>query len=499
MCRYKRYLSDVNCPDSAQSTIHDSFSRVSDHYLPSHPKQTAITDTIIDDLIVGCALPLSIVENSHFRHFLSVVDKKYAPTCRSSVKKALDNRVLKKEEALKSQLSQALSVNLTVDIWSDRLMRGFLGITAHYILNNTSHPPLLQSALLSMSRFKGSHTGDNIALAFEGILDHFDIRGKVDHVITDNAANMRKAFQIVFPLVDDDESESVPNSSVVAGSDLNSSADLNLDDPETWLDLSPSESQPVNESLQNSSRGERLSCFNHSLHLVVGDGLKETRCMSTVLSKCCKLSSLLHHSSLFKDAFEEKILESNKYGKGIPTAVATRWNSTLRQLQAVLSFKQEQLASLLESTDNKNLLLTTREWAQLSEVCEILDPFAEATDSTEGEKCATISKVLPAVLKLHRHLLSMKQKTKFCLPLVKSLLISVETRFSGLLSLTVPNENYIHDPESNGGAFGSEVYVVATFFDPLFRLKWIDKDIRLATQSADRKDLLRRQVLGKST
>lgn len=45
----------------------------------NHPRQKAITHSIVADLVVGCSMPLSITENWHFRHFMSVADSRYQP------------------------------------------------------------------------------------------------------------------------------------------------------------------------------------------------------------------------------------------------------------------------------------------------------------------------------------------------------------------------------------------------------------------------------------
>lgn len=54
------------------------------------------------------------------------------------------------------------------------------------------------SYLLGCSRFKGSHTGERICEAFELLCDEYGCRHKVDYVICDNAANMKKAFSTCF-------------------------------------------------------------------------------------------------------------------------------------------------------------------------------------------------------------------------------------------------------------------------------------------------------------
>ena len=95
---------------------------------------------------------------------------------------------------------------------------------------------------------------------------------------------------------------------------------------------------------RGSSRRRRLACFAHTGQLVVGDGLKETKAVRGAMGKCSKLSSLLHTSTAFQEAMEEK------FGRGIPAAVTTRWNSTYAQVKAVVSLNQQDLTDIVEST-----------------------------------------------------------------------------------------------------------------------------------------------------
>ncbi|KAK0150985.1 hypothetical protein N1851_007858 [Merluccius polli] len=122
---------------------------------------------------------------------------------------------------------------------------------------------------------------------------------------------------------------------------------------------------------------KRQQFFAHTLQLIVGDGIKDARIMNSAFAKCSKLSSLLHTSTAFKDAFEDK------FGlRGIPAAVNTRWNSTLRQIKAVLSFSHQGLCSVVQGTGHNELVLLVREWNLMKELCDVLQPFAEATDLT---------------------------------------------------------------------------------------------------------------------
>ena len=142
---------------------------------------------------------------------------------------------------------------------------------------------------------------------------------------------------------------------------------------------------------------ERVACFAHSLRLVVKDGLAALT-SSTVLSKCSALATLVHHHSpLFKSSFEE-VFGS---GRSVPVANSTRWNSLLHQLEAAAGFDSDKMTTLLQQTDHSNLILSSRELSMLQELIDILQPFAEATDKTQGN-FARISCVLPTVVALHK-------------------------------------------------------------------------------------------------
>ena len=168
-------------------------------YGRGHMRQRVITESLVEDLIVGCNFPLTIVENNRFRHFLSVMDPKYTAVNYRTVMKHVESSAAAIRTRIKGILAEAENLSVTVDIWSDRRMRGFLGVTAHILTTTNEEGLRLASYLLDCSRFRGSHTGERISEAFEAICDEYDIRHKLNFVICDNAANMKKAFSICFP------------------------------------------------------------------------------------------------------------------------------------------------------------------------------------------------------------------------------------------------------------------------------------------------------------
>ncbi|XP_078028258.1 uncharacterized protein LOC144464617 [Epinephelus lanceolatus] len=204
---------------------------------------------------------------------------------------------------------------------------------------------------------------------------------------------MQTAFTVCFPSEQEDYDDSD-----------------HLDDSELWCDLTLEDQQTVDAAM---AKKQHLQCFSHTL----GDGLKDS-----------KLSSLLHTSTIFKDAFDAKFGEQ----KGIPAAVNTRWNSTLRQVKAVLQCNHLKLCAVLEKAGHKELSFTAREWNLLKELVDILKPFGEATDLTQGERVITISAVVPSVLSFNHHLEKLKPQVSFLSVLVRSLQASLNKRFLGI-------------------------------------------------------------------
>jgi hypothetical protein len=238
-----------------------------------------------------------------------------------------------------------------------------------------------------------------------------------------------------------------------------------VDDDEMWHDLEDDDASEIH-ALMESKGIERGSCFAHSLQLVVKDGIEALR-TSSVLSKCSALATLVHHSPLFKSAFEQTFGNN----RSVPVANATRWNSLLHQLEAVRELDHEKLSTLLQQTDHGNLVMSSRELSVLVELVEILHPFAEATDKTQGNS-PRISCVVPTVVALHKFLSSVKNSVKHHTSLVHQLMKSLEKRFRGLLARirVLPVNVDERDP------YCSVLYPVSTVLDPEFGFVWLECD-----------------------
>jgi hypothetical protein len=436
-------------------------------YDDSHRRQKEIIAAVIDELIIRGNMPMSTVSQPWFTSFMTVMDPKFAMPSRYKVSKLITNQFESQKSILQSKLQRAEWVSLTIDMWSDRRMRSFLGITVHFVNSSMT----FESYLLDCASFEGSHTGQKISDKCTAIVENFQIQEKVAFVVTDNAANMVKAFQ--------ESSELFASSDDIEGSSYEQPAEVNSDESDDEespmmmdIDVIPSEAQVLIESLDFVSR-KRVPCVIHTLQLAVLDALKSTKCLSTVQAKTCRLSSVIHTSTSFSEEYF-KVFKAT-----VPRTTNTRWNSMFLQLAAVKELDVMKLKILLTVTKHEECILTTRELKTLQEAVSLLEVAYDATLLLEEED-ALISIVGPTMAQIHKKWTNMQSNLTICEPLAVALLSSVESRFKGLLQ----NIGLVPHPlQSEGDAdpresvyqpFSDSLYLIAAALDPQFGLDWLD-------------------------
>ena len=150
------------------------------------------------------------------------------------------------------------SAYVTVDIWTNRQMRSFIGFTAHFVDNDFD----LKSRLLCCEHFDERHTAVNIANRYEDVVIRYQINGKVRCIMSDNASSMKKAFELLLTDMKTLEQEAAKMKS---DEDLHFSDKRNLQDPKvhlnTLLALLP----------------KRVSCFAYAMQLYIVHGLENIK------------------------------------------------------------------------------------------------------------------------------------------------------------------------------------------------------------------------------
>jgi len=233
-------------------------------------------------------------------------------------------------------------------MWSDRRMRSYMGVTVHCL----SHDMQPETWLLDMSSFTGSHTAEKIGNHCVSLVDDFHVRPKLSYIVTDNAANILKAFKSMSELFPDDRFEG--DELTVEDEDKQSeeSQDATRDDPvhQAADEITPEDDgeEPLSDEtvetiLSNSAKNKRLrlSCSIHSLQLVIGDGFKHAKFMTPIMSKASRLANMTHTSGLFSDNFFAV------FNNTIPRTNNTRWNSIYIQLEALSKLDTAKLQTFL--------------------------------------------------------------------------------------------------------------------------------------------------------
>jgi len=105
---------------SGQSSL-TSYIVSGDTYGGRHPEQVRKTWSFIENCIVSVGLPLSVVENESFVHFLHDMDSKFKlPSRHQITDKYLPQLMKQLDVAISKKVAAAAHISLTVDIWTDR-------------------------------------------------------------------------------------------------------------------------------------------------------------------------------------------------------------------------------------------------------------------------------------------------------------------------------------------------------------------------------------------
>jgi hypothetical protein len=397
------------------------------------------------------------------------VDPKYKPIQRRDLTRSLLPTLYKKCSSKLKDICDKLSyVSLTVDVWTDRRMRSYFGITLHGIINDK-----YRSFLLSFEPLEGHHTGDKLSAEFDRVIQLYNLNDKIVRLITDNASNNLAAFDdIILPgfehyfneIVDDEyesESESESDSNDEFIDDYVCVEDKQLHVHEVDDTVYQTTLNPISEE-----EFLRLPCFAHCLQLVVNDGIKASGAALKSLQKVASLAKFAHTSTLFAEQLE-------KANYAIPRANRTRWNSQFQTVKKVLNIPSATLNSMLTDLKKNDLILSSKDRKILEEFVSLFELFNEATVLTQGESYATITLVAPTVLgilfDLERELSS---STLTLVSLCKALISSIKARFSGLLrhfEIDVPFDSY-----SMSERFSDVIFLMSPLFDARFKLLWLD-------------------------
>ena len=222
--------------------------------------------------------PFSIVEDIGFRRLMSLTATRYnLPSHRQFAKVVVPGIY----EKLRDKVPQMVKPALTKDMWTSRGKDSYFGVVAHMINDNF----VRKKVVLSVEPFPGGHKADAIALKFQEVFNRWHLENdKLQAVISDNAANIKKAF-----------------------------SNIQIDN---------------------------VSCFCHNLNLVVIEGLQSQRSVVEIVATARKICGHFNHSPAAVNRLAAIQSELHLPTHSLLNDVLTRWNSTLTMLERLLEQKE---------------------------------------------------------------------------------------------------------------------------------------------------------------
>ena len=283
--------------------------------------------------------PLSVVENEGFVKFVNELDLRYQLPSPSTVTRSLLPKKYKKiKDALKCELMQVKHVALTTDLWTSNQTLSYLTLTCHYI----NQEMRLCSKVLETLYMQKDHTAPNLAEELKKIAEEWEITEKNCCIITDNAANIVAAVNLL-----------------------------------GW---------------------HHLPCFAHTLNLIVQDSLKAVDGLPSLKQKCKDIVSYFHRSSKATEKLLSIQSQSHTTARAVKLKqdVETRWNSTFYMMERLLEL-QEAVTTALCLSGRNDLCLTKSEFDSIKQIVSVLKSFEKATREMSSESFVSLSKIIPLV------------------------------------------------------------------------------------------------------
>lgn len=383
--------------------------------------------------------PIAAVERGGFQKFCKMFLPSYSVPSRRTLSRRLNN--IYEDEKIKfiELLNKTQWVSTTADIWTGH-KRSYMGVTVHFV-----DPKSLKmvSSVLVCRRFKGSHTGKEIGKMLASIFSEFNIKTKIQNVVTDNAVNFAKAFKL-FPQTTTSEND-------------DNTASMFDNNELTYTNVGE-----LLETVSDDENGDPITlprhkkCGNHSLNLVASsdanNALKDKqyqKLYNKAMAKVQALSNAVTRSSRMSDIVEEMT------GKTILQPTITRWNSEYFSVERIVEIGFQKIVDC-----QKALGLTQMSQSDmlfLAEYLIVMKPIVRAMKLIEGDTDCYLAHLIPTIMGLEKML--QKMNLPLMQPLINALIAGLQARFS-----IMRNDND---------------YKIATMLHPKFKMAFLSEEERI--------------------
>uniref|UniRef100_H2ZZB5 BED-type domain-containing protein n=1 Tax=Latimeria chalumnae TaxID=7897 RepID=H2ZZB5_LATCH len=258
---------------TCQPAITDAFAATCP-WPQDHPQAKALIRQLME-MIAMDMQPFSIVEDEGFRRLCALAVPRYnLPSQHHLSEKVLEDLREKVCLHVYKEVEKTDQFVISLDIWTSKATDSYLGVTAHWVTEDY----VRQQFILAVASLTSNHTAANIQCLLLGVLEKWNITcDKIHLLLRDGVSNMAKV-----------------------------AADTKLPD---------------------------ATCFLHSLHLVVKEGLLSQQAVSDIRSTSKRIVSHFKHSPIAENWFNDIQAEIGLVQHFLLQEEPTRWNTCLYMLE----------------------------------------------------------------------------------------------------------------------------------------------------------------------
>lgn len=396
---YKEFQGETSHKKLKQPIIADALQSCSKWDVNDHRAKSI--DYVIGEMIALDNLPYSVVTNKGFQRLMAKVAPQYMiPGRKYFTERIIPDIYDRLVTVTKNKLVSVHHISLTSDLWTcSHTNESFISFTGHWFDSDFKY----NHVVLNCRHFPGSHTSELIKNVFFDMLHMWDINIPNIHLmVRDNGANMVKGC--------------------------------------------------------NDAGIPSVSCFIHTLQLVITQSINSQRSVVDLIATCKKIVGHFNHSSAACSKLKEIQTELNVAPNKLIQDVSTRWNSTFLMIKRI--HEQKRALTVYGADTNLDILdnLTANQWMLIEPLINLLQPFHEITNKMSSNE-AFISEVLPTIVTLKKYLMKdpNPNNTFFGVGTMKDILCDhISKRFDAL--------------------FENKYYVISTVLDPRFKVAFFQKD-----------------------
>jgi hypothetical protein len=303
--------------------------------------------------------PFTTAESPELHNFVECLNPQYRLPSRNQAKNLVMDRFTNAKVITSSILQDAPgSITLTTDIWTSVANDSYLGLTAHFIDSDW----VMQHLTLTVEPLPNPHTGAVLKDTIMEILDEFGVTAKFHALVTDNAANMVKAFELL-------EEEMFTR---------------------------------FNQQIYH------IRCSAHIFNLAVQKGLGiDDDDVRKPINKLRICTGIIKRSPKLCQELEHLCGRTGETCLTLSTDVPHRWNSTYKMISVALQMRRA-LDMLTAAADPGSALkeskLTDEDWEEVSNECKDLKIFDVTTRFLSAQKYPTLHRVHETYARIIRKL-----------------------------------------------------------------------------------------------